>query len=291
MDDAAVLRLADTIIAALARGEPVDPVALTFLLRCYGVTDRADIRQALEPALAQALDDQERARSVDERAAWLVLFSDALVLSTDDRLYDTAATLATALRRGWGQSFDIARGAVSVEACLRASRAVELSALVPDAIDELERLVAAAYRPGEGLAPRGDPRAGAGGGLADHVALSSALLNGYDVSGRLPYSMLAEELMQFARRTLWDESMGHFADGRLDQIDTFRLNCDAVRVLCGLAALHADDEYRGAAVIRPDATYAHDAACILSAQENFSRTSAAFGGAYGLALQQWLSLR
>jgi uncharacterized protein YyaL (SSP411 family) len=220
-----------------------------------------------------------------------VLFSDALVLSTDDRVSDTAASLAGVLRGDWGRSFDVAPSAVSVDACLVASRALDLGPLVQEAIDELERLVGAAYRPGQGLAPRGDPRAGAGGGLADHVALSSALLNGYEVSGRLPYSMLAEELMQFARRTLWNDDADSFADEQLDGADTFRLNCDAVRVLCGLAALHADDAYRGAAVIRADATYEGDAARILSAQEPMARRSTASGGAYGLALQAWLRLQ
>ena len=290
MDDAAIERLVDATIAALERGEPVGPVSLTFLIRCYGASDRADIRQLLEPALAQALDAQGLARTVGERAAWLVLFSDALALSADDRLYDTAASLATALRSGWGRSFDIAPGAVSVDACLRASRSVDLPALVPEAIDELERLAAAGYRPGEGLAHRGDPGAGAGGGLADHVALSSALLTGYHLSGRLPYSMLAEELMQFARRLLWDDSLGIFADEKLDPAETFCLNCDAARVLCGLAALHADADYREAAVIRADANYAADAARILGAQEIYSRASSALGGAYGLALQEWLAL-
>ena len=290
MDHAAIERIVETTIAGLDRGEPVDPVSLTFLLRCYGASDRADIRRLLEPALARALDDQGLARTVGERAAWLVLFSDALALSADDRLYDTAAGLARALRGEWGHSFDIAPGAVSVDACLRASGSVELPALVPDAIDELERLAAASYRPGEGLAQRGNPRAGAGGGLADHVALSSALLSAYHLSGRLPYSMLAEELMQFARRMLWDDDLGSFAEEKLDPAETFRLNCDAARVLCGLAALHADTDYRAAAVIRADATYAADAARILGAQEVFSRASSSCGGAYGLALQEWLGL-
>jgi hypothetical protein len=291
VDDAAISGLVDAIIAALARGDGVDPVTLTFLVRCYATADRTDIQPALEPALAQALEDHARARTVVERAAWLVLFSDALAVSTDDRLAAAAAGLADALRREWGRSFDIAMAARSIDACLHASRSVEVSALVADAIDELERLVGAAYRPGEGLAPRGDPRSGAGGGLADHVALSSALLTGYAVSRRLPYSMLAEELMQFARRTLWNQRSGSFEDEKLDQAETFRLNCDAARVLCGLAALHADEDYRGAAVIRSDATYAGDAARILNAEESLARTTAAFGAAYGLALQDWLGLR
>jgi uncharacterized protein YyaL (SSP411 family) len=291
MDRTAIEWLIDTTVAALEQGEPVDPWSLTFLLRCYGATERADIRQALEPGLADALQRQALAQTVAERAAWLVLIADALALSADDRLRETATSLVSALRSGWGDSSDVVSGAASVDACLRASRSVDPGAIVQDAIDELERIVAAAYRPGAGLTQRGAGGVAVAGGLAAHVALSSALLTAYDLSGRLPYSMLAEELMQFARRTLWDDGAARFIDAQLDPVDTCFLNCDAARVLCGLAALHADDGYRAAAVIRPEAAYADDAARILTAQEGASRESGACRGAYGLALQEWLALR
>jgi uncharacterized protein YyaL (SSP411 family) len=109
------------------------------------------------------------------------------------------------------------------------------------------------------------------GGLAAYVTLSFALLTAYDVSGRLPYSMLAEELVQFARRTLWDDAAACFTDTQLDAVESCFLNCDAARVLCGLAALHADDGYRAAAVIKPEAAYLDDAARILSTEEGASR--------------------
>jgi hypothetical protein len=48
MDGTAIEWLIDATVAALEQGEPVDPWSLTFLLRCYGGTDRAGIRQALE---------------------------------------------------------------------------------------------------------------------------------------------------------------------------------------------------------------------------------------------------
>ena len=290
MDGTAIEWLIDATVAALEQGEPVDPWSLTFLLRCYGTTDRADIRQALEAGLAHALERQAVAPTIAERAAWLVLISDALALSDDDRLRETATALVIELRSGWGHSLAIVDGAVSVDACLRASRSVDPGAIVQDAIDELERIVAAAYRPGEGLTDRDAGGAAAGGGLAAYVTLSSALLTAYDVSGRLPYSMLAEELMQFVRRTRWDDGAGRFTDARLDPIDICCLNCDAARVLCGLAALHADDGYRAAAVIRPEAAYADQAARILTAQEGASRQSGACRGAYGLALQERLAL-
>src|SRR6185436_20821472 len=83
---------------------------------------------------------------------------------------------------------------------------------------------------------------------------------------RIPYAMLAEELMQFARRTLWDEAAAAFASapGALDR--PFALNCLAASVYDRLARLHADDEYRAVAVIAAGADYRGDAARILSAQ-------------------------
>ena len=291
MDRTGIEWLIDTTVAALERGEPVDPWSLTFLLRCYGATDRADIRDALEPGLAQALQRQALAQSVAERAAWLVLMSDALVLSPDERLLDSATGLVTMLRHGWGDSSDVVSGAASVDACLRASRSLDPGAIVQDAIDELERIVAAAYRPGAGLAPHGPGRVAVPGGLGAYVALSFALLTAYDVSGRLPYSMLAEELMQFARRTLWDEAEARFTDAQLDRVESCFLNCDAARVLCGLAALHSDGGYRAAAVITPEAAYLDDAARILRAHERASRETSECRGAFGLALQEWVALR
>ena len=102
-------------------------------------------------------------------------------------------------------------GAAAVDACLLAGgHLLDPQSIVPDAIDELERIVAAAYRPGRGLARSVNDPGGARGALADHVRTSSALLTAFDFSGRLPYPMLAEELMQFARETLWDEESGAF---------------------------------------------------------------------------------
>lgn len=287
MNRAALEEVIDSVIGGLAGGETLTPTSLTFLLRCYGVSDRADIGAALEPALARALQLQGRAQTADERTAWLVLFSDALTLSADDRLRDAATALIAALRRGWGHSLDIAGVAASTEACLRASRTVEAASLTADAIDELERIVGIAYKPGAGLA--GADREGSAR-LADLVATASALLTAYEVSARLPYSMLAEELMQFARRTLWNEAMGCFVDVERSPADMCRLNCAAARVFCGLAALHRDPDYVAAAIIGPDAAYAEDAGRILASQEKAARSAGLEAAAYGLALVEWLAL-
>ena len=113
------------------------------------------------------------------------------------------------------------------------------------------------------------------GSLSDHVRAASALLTAFEITGRLPYSMLAEELMQLSLRELLNDAGG----------DTLVEQCEAARVLCRLAALHGDPEYRGAAVIATGANYHTEAARILEAQSSRARAAPlAHAAAYGLAL-------
>ena len=102
--------------------------------------------------------------------------------------------------------------------------------------------------------------------------------------------MLAEELVQAARRRYWREDAGCFEEPEIAPRDLFRLNCEASRVLCRLAALHQDPAYRAAAVIRDDATYADDAARILDACANVAGELGVDGAVYGLALAERLAL-
>lgn len=290
MDYAAVEALVDTVLAAVDNETHADPASLTFLLRCYGASDRFDVREALEPALAHALDYHVVERDTTVRAAWLTLFAGALPLSADDRLPAAARALACTLRDGWRASSGIAARAVSVDACLCASRTIDLDTIVAEAVDELERLVAVAYRPGEGLVQDGSVH-DAGGLLANHIAAASALLTGFDVSGRIPYAMLAEELAEFSRRRWWNDDSGCFGDDALDGPVMFRLNCEAARVLCRLAALHADQAYRAAAVIGARSACGDDAGRILRAHASVASDSGAAAAAYGLALVDWLDLQ
>src|ERR1700730_11376450 len=108
------------VVAAVERGETVDAPALTFLLRRYLATDRADLRVALEPALAGALQSQAAAETTDLRAGWLVLFSEAATVSDDARIHAAAADLIGALRQEWGRVTEVDPGAASVDACLAA---------------------------------------------------------------------------------------------------------------------------------------------------------------------------
>jgi hypothetical protein len=285
MDRAALDETIQLVIARLTgSSDAPTPASLTFLLRCYGLFDRGDIQAALEPSLARALDVQAGARTIDERASWLVMFADALPLSHDARVQNAVAALVSALRDEWGKSLEIGCLSRSIEACLHASRVVDAKSLAADAIDELERIIAAAYKPGAGLSiAQGKPRS-----LADHVATAGALLAAFGLSGRLPYSMLAEELMQVVRRTSWDERAGCFGSADRATAEMFQVNCSAARVLCGLAALHDDPGYVAAAVINRDALYVEDARRILEAHHNAVRFSGLDPGVYGLSLLEWL---
>jgi hypothetical protein len=286
----AIERITATVLAALGRGDAVSAAALAFLLHRFRDTDRDDLRAALEPALAGALDRHANDRRIGDRAGWLTLFAEALAVSADERLVHAATKLLASLAADWRLSEDVGGAALSVDASLRASGALDLPSVVPDAIDELERIVAAAYQPGEGLASNLAGRGGESGRLSDHLFLASALLTAYQVSGRLPYSMLAEELVQVARRLHWRDQTNSFDAPASEREDAFQLNCEAVRVLCRLAILHRDRDYRAAAVIRSDAEYVRDATRILEAMECAAYEAGAAGAIYGLALEERLAL-
>jgi uncharacterized protein YyaL (SSP411 family) len=146
---------------------------------------------------------------------------------------------------------------------------------LPSTIDELERLARAAYEPGEGLV---------GAPLADQLRSARAFLIAFELTGRLPYSMLAEELVQVARRRSWDDHRGAFDA-------SFAVNASAAQLMCRLAALHRDAGYASAAVIASHATYARDVERILSWLEPIARAHGADVAEYGMALLDWFALR
>jgi hypothetical protein len=256
------------VLDAVAREDGVDALdagSLTFLLRQYLSTDRHDLREALGGALASALEHAASAPATGERAAWLMLFAEVVAIADDERIIAAIGGLVTSLRAEWPASRSVEEGAASVEACLVASALFNPQELVPPAIDQLEHVVGGAYQPGEGVR----------GGLINQVRAASALLTAFEVTGRLPYSMLAEELMQTARRAAPDH-----ADPA-----ALVVYCEAARVFCRLATLHDDADYRKAAVIATDADYRGDAARILAAQSTrVLDAPAAHAAAYGLAL-------
>jgi len=280
--------LTDVVLDAAADGD-VEPVVLTLLLRRYRATGRDDLTEILGPALARGVETSRSAAGCAARARWLEAFVAAAPLSSDPRMLSAIEDLVTALRGEWKRSDRVADLLTSIDACLQATTAFEAPGLVRDAIDELERVIGATYRPGYGVANTMD---GMGGErlLADQILGASALVTACVGTARLPYGMLAEELMQFARRGFWDADAGAFADGG-DPDAMFAANCDAARVLCRLSRLIADDAYRSGAVIAPDADYRADASRILTSQLDAARTGAARAAPYALALDDWLSLR
>jgi hypothetical protein len=261
--------------AVAAAGDPTSATTVLFLLRHYLASGSDGAREALGIALAHALDRAADEPSIVERAAWLALFVEATAIADDDRVAAAAQTLAASLSSGWPAADGLRDGLASVDACLHASTVVDSADLVSNAVDELERIVGGAYRPGEGLLERGSAQAGS----AAHVRAAQTLLTAFEYTGRLPYSMLAEELMQITRRRLADEA-------------EFVTCCHAARALCRLAALHDAADYRAAAIVASDADYRGDAARLLQLQA--PRVDAApldDAALYGVALRELLSLR
>lgn len=243
------------VAASVARGA-LDPIAVRFLLSRYAATGRDDLSTAVGAALASALARDADADGPAERVEWLWLFTDALAW-TDDARIGPAASAALA----W---LDRASGPSTIDACLAAAAALGDSHRIGARVDDLERIVGARYEPGDGVG-------------ADEFAVASALLTAYDITARLPYPMLAEELARTAQRR------GRPAD------DVCAASA-AARVLCRLQALHRDEAYVQAAVIAPDADYGGDAARLLSQHAPRALDRARDAAAFGLALAQWLGL-
>lgn len=145
---------------------------------------------------------------------------------------------------------------------------------LPAAVDALESRVRRAYEPGEGLL--NEP-------CGAQLQCGSALLAAFDLSGRLPYAMLAEELLQQARSRWWN-------DGRATYDADFTDNCVALRVLCGLVGLHADPAYRAAAVLAPGSRCAADARRLAAALIRLSGEHPQSAGSFGGALLEWFAL-
>jgi hypothetical protein len=286
MEDVAIDRIVAAVLEADARREPLDAPALTLLLRQYVATGREDVAEAVGRGLAHGLEDDvvrpfEGSSSADtDAAAWLMLFAEAIPVTNDDRLAASAAALANRLRAEWPRRGAVAAAMRSVDACLSAAMILDAThgtPLIPAAVDELERVVGRVYRPGEALAHSLDKPDEDDGELGDHVAAAAALLTAYSVTGRLPYSMLAEELVQFAI-------------GRLACADFFTC-CQLARVLCRLAVLLDDDEYRRTAVVAVRSDYTSEAQRVLASASTTYGEHGAAAAIYGLALDEWLRVR
>lgn len=132
--------------------------------------------------------------------------------------------------------------AAAASAMLHAAAVFQDEALGKRALDALERVLLVSYKPGQGVAHSG---AGVRGLLADQVAMAAANLDAWESTGNIVYRMMAEELMHYALRAMWDERGGGFFDRAIDfdpgtgcpaaQLKPFTTNCDAALVLRRLA--------------------------------------------------------
>jgi uncharacterized protein YyaL (SSP411 family) len=146
----------------------------------------------------------------------------------------------------------------------------------------LDTALIASYRPGEGLAHWVDGTAGVRGLLTDQVHASRALLDLHEATGNPTWSMMAEELMRTALRTLWDEGAGGFFDRPREGADAIGLladprkplaaNCAAATVLARLAHLTGDADLQQRALET------------LRAQTTGYREMGLFGAPYVLAI-------
>jgi hypothetical protein len=284
LDRATLDSLTDQILGALAGGERVGAPALQLLLRRLSVDDRLDLSEPLGAAMAIELE--RHAATGDEgadgdREGWLMLFSEAAAISDDTRLSHAAATLLPVVRESWSDpAVDVAMRAI--DASLMSAHVGDASTIAASGIDALERIVAGAYRPGLGISHELGQATFVRGGLADHVRSASALLTAYMLAGRLPYAMLADELMQSVVR------LSQPGDG---EPRGFELECDAARLFSRLAALHRDEEYQRTAVLSVGANYGEAARVALAALEPAARLNGVAAAPFGLALAEWLDLQ
>jgi hypothetical protein len=107
--------------------------------------------------------------------------------------------------------------------------------------------------------------------------------------------------MQVARREWWRDERAGFAASALaapsrpaadesGAADLFTASCEAAIVLCRLAALRGDPEYRASVPAAPDVEYDRWAGRLLGGLEPVYRPLGADAAAYGLALGRWRAL-
>ena len=130
-------------------------------------------------------------------------------------------------------------------AWIRAGALVEDVTLGELGARALDGVLVHTYQPGSGVAHWFDGQVGGRGLLTDQANAAWALLVLHEATANPTFSMLAEELMRTALRTLWDPSGGGFFDrmpgdadevGLLaDPIKPLAANCQAARALARLA--------------------------------------------------------
>ena len=147
-----------------------------------------------------------------------------------------------------------------VSAALHAARVAGDEGLKAFAIQSLERVALACYRPGAGVAHWFDGEAHVRGLLEDQIAMATAHLDAYEATDNIVYEMMAEELAHYALRTMWDEGSGGFFDRAAEgtaetapigllcrPLKPFVANCEAARMLRRLAATSGEAQFASCA--------------------------------------------
>ena len=143
-------------------------------------------------------------------------------------------------------------------ALARAARSLGDASLLDCAVEAVEHVVAGTYERGGGIAHRAGDRSGVRGLLADQVRAGAALLDLHAWTDREAYVDVAQELMHFANRRLWDAAGG---GGFLDRVHApddvgllrepvrpFVANCEAARLLLRLARVTGEAGFRDRAL-------------------------------------------
>jgi uncharacterized protein YyaL (SSP411 family) len=239
-------------------------------------------------------------KTIEDNAALLHVYVEAALLLHDERWGEQAGAIVRWLKssmtdRDSGGFFNAAssltidktmyadRNAMMAGALLRAAALFDDVWLRDAALKALEAGVLPAYKPGDGVGHvSASGEAGAVRGLlTDQIHVASALIWAHAATGRLPYSMLAAEVLQFAARTMWDERAGRFRD-RVDLHDPllpFELNCHAACAFDRLAVLTGDRAHqdRAQTILR-------------SLADEYARQDL-FGSPYALAVREVLERR
>ena len=176
--------------------------------------------------------------------------------ASDDGYYASGTAEARRTLRAPAVDPAIYTGAngLMISAMLRAGEVLEDPDASAAAVEALEHLLVSTYRPGAGVAHQVDGEVELRGLLADQLAVAAAALDAAEATGRVPYLMIAEELVRFAMRTMLDRDRGGFFDraplpagdriGLLaSPLKPFHENCQAVIMLVRLAASSHKQEF------------------------------------------------
>ncbi len=201
---------------------------------------------------------------LETNTALLQVYAEAARAFDDDSYRHIARNLASYIRESLTGTAGGYRGsesdtvvyadtsAAASAALLAASKTLADPDLGREAIEQLERVLLASYRPGRGISHCDDGGARVPGLLTDYVSMIHAILDAHEAVESEPYTMMAEELAHHVLRTMWDERSGACVDraheagevGLLrDRRTPFVANCEAVRAFARVARISTEGEF------------------------------------------------